>query len=161
MLRHQQYFEEGIFKSIYQSLKRYRRQNTFIARVGKTSRGHNIHGKKILQSYKSNSLSKNHPYSLITRVIFSIALTRAFRPTELHTLKMNQVNFVKIDGNKVLQIVGRIGKSDSESRNWRKGFYDATHKPKDNIFWRHERCGKQICVFDGVETYYKIVSQFH
>lgn len=70
---------------------------------GKTHCRHNIIGEsEIRKLCTSNELSKNHPKAKVTRVIFSIAITRVFIPTEIHSLKMNQVCFTENDGKEVL-----------------------------------------------------------
>lgn len=68
----------------------------------KISSGHYILGeKKIFELNMSDARSESHPNSQVSRVIFSIALACAFKPSELHTLKKSQVGSVEIDGKEV------------------------------------------------------------
>lgn len=80
---------------------------------GNTPCGQNVFiGEEIWNLFAFNASSKKHPKSFITGVIFSVALTYAFSPTELYSLKLNQVAFNKIDGEEVIRIAGRIGGID-------------------------------------------------
>lgn len=101
---------------------------------GKNPLSHNISKEKeIRKLYESNSLSRKHSKSLVKRLVSNITLTCAFKPTKIHSIKMNQVCFTDIDGEKVLQIFERISGSNDELKDWQKGFHNGGRKPKDVI----------------------------
>lgn len=101
----------------------------------------------------------DHSKQLFFRLIFSFVRTCAFRPVEIHALKIDEASFVEIDGEEVFRSVKRIGSCEGESKNWHGGFHDAAQKPKDTFVWRQKLFDRQICALDNVKLYHNVVSK--
>lgn len=94
------------------------------------------------------------------RILFKIAFTCKFRPTESHSRRKKQVTLPAINGEKVVCITVAVGDDISESKNWKGGFYDATLKPKNIVIWNRRQLDGLVCVYEDVKNYHETISKF-
>lgn len=67
-------------------------------------------------------LSNAHPKSLLVCIIFDVALVCAFRPSELHALKIKQVVFSNSNKKEIIRIVDVTGGNSKKSKIGRESF---------------------------------------
>ena len=77
---------------------------------GLTPQSHNVlSAEDVEKLFKSEHLSDITPKSLQTRIIFSVFLAAAIRPSEIHQLKFSQLTFGTQGNIKVVRIKNLIG----------------------------------------------------
>lgn len=137
--------KEGLFAVIDNRCRR-------LQSSGMHSQQHNVFSRDdLIELYKSKSLSKDTPTGFQTRLIFSLGLVTAMRPTALVSLNRNQFEKQVINGRKAWVVTEVIGDLTGSPKTSKGGWSSVGKAPLKIPIW--EGTYLKDDTFDGISFY--------
>lgn len=108
------------------------------------------------QLYNSKSLSKDSPGSYLTRLVVTVGLVTALRPSALAALSVKQVIKTQLDGKVVYKIVHAMGSRFGASKTSKGGFSTAGAKPVEVFVFDEWYMDRSVNLFQDIDEYLDI-----
>jgi len=144
--------KEGFFAVLDNKAREQQREGNHVV-------SHNVLSRQdLLQLYRSESLSKETPKGFQTRLIFTIGVLTAMRPTALASLTLSQFKKIKIGDEVVWVITGAVGSDCGASKTAKGGWSAIGGKIPEVCIWNEDYDDGNINFFKDIEEYMSLRS---
>lgn len=125
--------------------------------TGVVAESHNVLSKEdVIKLYESPLLDRDTPLGFQARLVFSVALITAMRPSALVHLTVGQVQKITCGGEQVWKICGVIGSRVGASKTATGGWKAVQDKPQEVCVWNRTCLGGKLNLFEDLEDYMRI-----
>lgn len=124
---------------------------------GLHSQHHNVLTREdLLKLFNSPSLSRDSPSGFQNRLVFTVGILTAMRPTALATLKLSQFQKIRLGDDTVWKITGCVGSTSGSSKTAGGGWKAIGQSPTEVCIWNEDYADGSINFYKDIDEYMSI-----